>query len=114
VVNLLSGDEELEELRRRRALELQQQVSQEQQQTEAQKQLELQKQALMRQILTQEARQRLANLKMVKPEFASQLELQLIQIAQQGRVQLPIDDKQLKEMLRRLQSGRKEIKIRRV
>jgi programmed cell death protein 5 len=105
---------ELEELRRRRALELQQQMAQEQQQVEAQKQLELQKQALMRQILTQEARQRLANLKMVKPEFASQLELQLIQIAQQGKVQLPIDDKQLKEMLRRLQSGRKEIKIRRI
>jgi programmed cell death protein 5 len=105
---------ELEELRRKRALELQQQMAQEQQQVEAQKQLELQKQALMRQILTQEARQRLANLKMVKPEFASQLELQLIQIAQQGKVQLPIDDKQLKEMLRRLQSGRKEIKIRRI
>jgi programmed cell death protein 5 len=114
VVNFLSGDEELEELRRRRALELQQQMAQEQQQTEAQRQLELQKQALMRQILTQEARQRLANLKMVKPDFASQLELQLIQIAQQGKVQLPIDDKQLKEMLRRLQSGRKEIKIRRI
>jgi programmed cell death protein 5 len=114
MVDLLSGDEELEELRRRRALELQQQMAQEQQQVEAQKQLELQKQALLRQILTQEARQRLANLKMVKPEFASQLELQLIQIAQQGKVQLPIDDKQLKEMLRRLQGSRKETKIRRI
>jgi programmed cell death protein 5 len=110
----LSGDEELEELRRKRALELQQNMMQEQQQTEAQKQLELQKQALMRQILTQEARQRLTNLKMVRPEFASQLELQLIQIAQQGRVHLPINDKQLKEMLSRLQKGRKEIRIRRV
>jgi programmed cell death protein 5 len=110
----MSEDEELEELRRRRALELQQRMTQEQQQSEAEKKLEAQKQALMRRILTQEARQRLANLKMVKPEFASQLELQLIQIAQQGKIELPIDDEQLKEILQKLQGDRKEIKIRRV
>jgi len=51
---------------------------------------------------------------MVKPEFASQLELQLIQIAQQGKIELPIGDEQLKEILQKLQSGRKEITIRRV
>jgi len=110
----MSEDDELEELRRRRALELQQKMTQEQQQLEAEKKFESQKQALMRRILTQEARQRLTNLKMVKPEFASQLELQLIQIAQQGKVSIPIDDEQLKEILQRLQSDRKEIKIRRV
>jgi len=110
----MSEDDELEELRRRRALELQKSLGQDQQQSDAEKKLEAQKQLLMRRILTQEARQRLANLKMVKPEFASQLELQLIQIAQQGRVELPIDDEQLKEILQKLQSGRKEITIRRV
>jgi programmed cell death protein 5 len=68
----------------------------------------------MRRILTQKARQRLANLKMVKSKFASQIELQLIQIAQQRRIELPIDDNQLKEILRRLQKDRKEIRIRRV
>ncbi len=110
----MSEDDELEELRRRRALELQQKMTQEQQQAEAEKKFESQKQALMRRILTQEARQRLTNLKMVKPEFASQLELQLIQIAQQGKISIPIGDEQLKEILQRLQSDRKEIKIRRV
>jgi len=110
----MSEDDELEELRRRRALELQKSLGQDQQQSDAEKKLEAQKQLLMRRILTQEARQRLANLKMVKPEFASQLELQLIQIAQQGRVELPIDDEQLKDILQKLQSGRKEITIRRV
>jgi len=109
----MDEDAELEELRRRRALELQQRMTQDQQ-AEAEKKLELQKQALLRRILTQEARQRLANLKMVKPEFAAQLELQLIQIAQQGRINIPIDDDQLKEILLRLQSDRKEIRIRRV
>ncbi len=107
-------DENLEEIRRRRLLELQQRLAQEEQQTETRKQLEVQKQAILRRILTPEARQRLTNLKMVKPEFASQLELQLIQIAQQDRIKTPIDDDQLKEILQRLQKDRREIKIRRV
>ncbi len=110
----MSEDEELEELRKRRMLELQQKLTQEQQQAQAEEQVELQKQALMRRILTPEARQRLANLKMVRPEFASQIELQLIQIAQQGRIALPIDDDQLKQMLMRLQGERRDIRIRRV
>ena len=110
----MSEDEELEALRRKRLMELQQQMLQEQQRAEAQRRLELQKQALMRRILTPKARQRLANLKMVRPEFASQLELQLIQIAQQGRISIPITDDQLKEILSRLQRPRREIRIRRV
>ncbi len=109
----MSEDEELESLRKRRLLELQQKILQEQQQAEAERQLEIQKQALLRRILTPEARQRLTNLKMIKPEFASQLELQLIQIAQQGRIDLPIDDERLKEILIRLQTDKREIKIRR-
>jgi len=68
----------------------------------------------MRRILTSKARQRLANLRMVKPEFASQLEMQLIQIAQQGRINIPITDDQLKELLSKLQSVRRDIRIRRV
>ncbi len=110
----MSEDEELEELRRRRIRELQQRDSQGQQEAEAQERLEKAKQMLLRKVLTPEARQRLANLKMVKPEFASQLELQLIQVAQSGRISLPIDDDKLKEMLRKLQSDKKEIQIRRI
>jgi len=106
-------EEELEEIRRRRLLELQQRLTQEQQEARTRQRLELQKQTLLRRILAPEARQRLANLKMVRPEFAAQLELQLIQIAQQGKMNLPITDEQLKEILIRLQSGRREIRIRR-
>jgi len=106
--------EELEEIRRRRLFELQQRLVEEQQQVQARQRLETQKQALLRRILTPEARQRLTNLKMVRPEFAAQLELQLIQIAQQGKMNLPVTDEQLKDILRRLQPGRREIKIRRV
>jgi len=106
-------EEALEGLRRRRLLELQQRLAQEQQRIQAQQQVEMQKQAILRRILTPDARQRLTNLKMVRPEFAEQLELQLIQLAQQGRLNIPLNDEQLKELLAKLQSGRREIKIRR-
>ena len=108
------SEEELEALRKRRMLELQQRMAEEQQQAQAQQQLERQKQALLRRILTPEARRRLTNLNMVKPEFTQQLELQLIQLAQQGRINIPITDEQLKELLVKLQSGRRDYKIRRV
>jgi len=108
------SEEEIEELRRRRLLELQRRLAEEQQRAQAQRQIETQKQALVRRILTPDARRRLTNLKMVKPEFAQQLELQLIQLAQLGKIDIPVTGKQLKEILVRLQSGRREFKIRRV
>jgi programmed cell death protein 5 len=108
------SEEELEALRKRRMLELQQRMVEEQKQVQARQQLESQKQALLRRILTPKARSRLTNLRMVKPEFTQQLELQLIQLAQQGRIAIPITDEQLKELLVRLQSGRRDYKIRRV
>jgi len=108
------SEEELEELRRRRMLELQRRLVQEQQRVQAEQQIEMQKQAILRRILTSDARQRLTNLKMVKPEFAEQLELQIIQLAQQNKISIPMTDEQLKEILMKLQSQRREITIRRV
>ena len=108
------SEEELEALRKRRMLELQQRMVEEQKQVQAHQKVESQKQALLRRILTPEARSRLTNLNMVKPEFTQQLELQLIQLAQQGRINLPITDEQLKELLVKLQSGHRDYKIRRV
>jgi len=110
----LSSDEELEAIRRKKLLELQQRLLQEQRRIQQEQQIEMQKQALLRRILTRDARQRLTNLKMVRPTFASQLELQLIQLAQTGRIPLPITDRQLKEILIRLQSRHRDIKIRRI
>lgn len=106
----MAEDEELAELQRRRLLELQRRAAEEQRRAE----LELQKQALLRRILTPEARQRLTNLRMVRPDLVQQLEMQLIQVAQTGRVPLPITDEQLKQILAHLQSTRREIRIRRV
>jgi programmed cell death protein 5 len=112
-VNEVSEDE-LEELRKRKLLALQQKFAEDQRQTQMEEQLELQKQTLLRKILTSEARQRLANLKMVKPDFTEQLELQLIQLAQQGKLPIPLSDAQLKQILIQLQSKKRETKIRRL
>ena len=108
------SDEELDEIRRRKLLAMQQRTSDEQKQAQMERQLEAQKQALLRQILSPEARQRLTNLNMIKPEFTEQLELQLIQLAQTGKLPIPISDAQLKQILIQLQSRKRETKIRRI
>src|SRR5512136_1149336 len=104
----MSGDdiseEELEQLRRRRLAELQRAASEEERRAEAHQQVEAQKQAILKRILTTEARQRLTNIRMVKPEFADQVELQLIQLAQSSKIKRPISDVELKNALVRLQS----------
>ena len=106
-------DEELEELRRRRLAQYQRAGLEEQRRTSQQQQAERQKQSVLRQILTPEARQRLTNIRMVKPDFAEELEMQLIQLAQSGRLQNQVTDEQLKKTLAQLQSQRRDIKIRR-
>ncbi|MBS7248617.1 MAG: DNA-binding protein [Candidatus Jordarchaeales archaeon] len=106
------SEDELEEIRRRRMLEIQRQIAEAQRQEEIRKEIEAQKQAALRQILTPEARERLANLKMVKPNFAEQLEVQLIQLAQGGRVKLPITDEMLKKILLQLQGAKRETKVK--
>ena len=106
------SDEELENLRRRRLSELQQQATGDQNQSQVKKQVDAQKQ--LRQILSPEARQRLTNLKMIKPEFTEQIELQLIQLAQAGKLPIPLPDAQLKQILIQLQSRKRETKIRRI
>ena len=111
----MSSDEALERLKQQRLLELQAQQQQQEQLQNAQQEAEIKKQSLMRQILSPEARQRLANIKIVRPDFAQQLELQLIQVAQSGRVQLPISDEMLKRLLTQLmaQQTKRDIKITR-
>ena len=108
------SDEELDGIRRRKLLAMQQRMTDEQKQTQAEQQIDAQKQELLRQILSPEARQRLANLKMIKPEFTEQLELQLIQLAQSGKLNIPMSDAQLKQILIQLQSRKRETKIRRI
>ena len=109
----MENDENIEELRRRKMLELQARATEAQRQEELRRQYEVQKKLALQQILTPDARSRLANIRAAKPEFAEQIEIQLIQLAQSGRISSQITDAQLKEILRRVQDKKRDIKIRR-
>ena len=72
-----------------------------------------QRQAVLRQILTPEARERLGRIELAYPEIAESVESQLIGLAQSGRIQTAIDDRTLQEILRRVVPKKREIKIER-
>lgn len=70
---------------------------------------------VMRVALTSEARQRLANVRMVKPDVAHAIEEYIIQLVSSGRLKRTIDDDQLKELLSSIQgTAKREFKIRRI
>lgn len=72
------------------------------------------KEGLLRMALTSEARQRIANVRMVKPDLASSIEEYVIQMASSGKLKRVVDDEQVKQMLQALQGQKREIKIRRL
>jgi len=91
-------DEELEAIRMRRLQEYQRRLIEEQRR----KELEARREALLRQILEPKAKERLYNLKLVRPEIARVVEDQLIELAQTGRVRVPISETVVKELLTRI------------
>jgi len=72
------------------------------------------REAALRMALTSEARERLANVRMVRPDLASSIEDYVIQLASSGKLKKSIDDDQLKQMLATLQPKKREIHIRRI
>jgi programmed cell death protein 5 len=109
----LQDDDTIDDLRRRKMLEMQANLQEQQKQVELRRQYDMQKRAAIQQILTPEARSRLANIRAAKPEFAEKLELQLIQLVQAGRITSQLTDAQLKAILNKVVSMKRETKIRR-
>lgn len=106
-------DDELDAIRRRKLMELQQAQDQALAQQQMREQQQAQKQTILRQILTPEARERLGRVELAYPELADSIENQLIALAQSGRVQRAIDDVTLKQILERVMPKKREIKIER-
>ncbi len=111
---------ELDEIRRKRMAELEQQYNNQQQaaqqqveQQRMQQEFEQQKKQILMQILTPEARSRLTNLKLTKPELVNNIEIQLIQSAQAGSLKGKVTDEQLKVLLSQIAGQKRQINITR-
>lgn len=72
------------------------------------------KDAFLRSVLDPQARARLGNIRMVKPELASNIENYLFGLASQGRAPSQITDTQLKQILVSIQQPKREFKFGRV
>lgn len=108
----LEEDQELEEIKRRKLLEYQRRLEAARAEEERLEEARRQREAILRRILTPEARERLANLRMVRPELVENVETQLIQLVYSGRLPTPVTDEMLKEILRRVVGQQGEVRIR--
>jgi len=91
-------------LKRRQQLEIQRRKREEE---------ELRRREILRLILTPEARERLANIRIAHPELAKIVEDHLIALALQGRITRQLTDEELKEILSELyERTRREFRIR--
>jgi programmed cell death protein 5 len=109
----MANDNELDTLRQKKLIELQMRAQQEAAAQEQAKQIDAQKAMMMRQILTPEARERLANIRMTRPDVVEQVEGQLITLVQSGRISQQIDDYTLRQVLRKVMPTKRDIKIER-
>jgi programmed cell death protein 5 len=109
-------DDELEKIKKKRLKELQQQGQLEDQLEEQETQneeFEQQKKMVLISIMTPKARERLGNIRVARPKVAESIESQLIMLAQSGRLQSKINDKQLQQLLKRMIPKKRDFNIRR-
>ena len=77
-------------------------------------QLKAQKEIMLKQVLSGDARLRLNNVRMVKPELADLVENYILNLSVQGKISGQISDEQLKQILSSAQQPKRDFKINRV
>ena len=77
-------------------------------------QIKAQKEIMLKQVLSGDARLRLNNVRMVKPELADLVENYILNLSVQGKISGQISDEQLKQILSSAQQPKRDFKINRV
>ena len=77
-------------------------------------QLKAQKEMMLKQTLSSDARLRLNNVRMVKPELADLVENYILNLSVQGKISGQISDDQLKQILSSAQQPKRDFKFNRV
>ena len=103
-------DRELEELRQRRLQEMQAQAEQQLAQEQELIAHKAQVQGALRQLMSAEAKERLAQVRIARPGVAAAVEQQVLALAGDGKLTGPIDDATLQQMLAHL-SHKPETKV---
>jgi programmed cell death protein 5 len=76
--------------------------------------LKAQKEMMLKQVLSSDARLRLNNVRMVKPDLADMVENYLLNLIMQGKISGQISDEQLKQILLSTQKPKRDFKINRI
>ena len=77
-------------------------------------QLKAQKEMMLKQVLSADARLRLNNVRMVKPDLAASVENYILNLSVQGKITGQISDGQLKQILLSVQQPKRDFKFNRV
>ena len=77
-------------------------------------QLKAQKEMMLKQVLATDARLRLNNVRMVKPDLADLVENYILNVTAQGKISGQISDDQLKQILLSAQQPKRDFKFNRV
>ena len=77
-------------------------------------QLKTQKEMLLKRTLSADARLRLNNVRMVKPDLADLVENYILNLTVQGKISGQISDEQLKQILSSTQQPKRDFKFNRV
>jgi len=77
-------------------------------------QIKAQKEMMLKQVLSSEARLRLNNVRMVKPDLADLVENYILNLSVQGKISGQISDDQLKQILSSAQQPKHDFKFNRV
>mgnify|MGYP001344090920 FL=1 len=75
-------------------------------------QLKAQKEMMLKQVLSSDARLRLNNVRMVKPDLADLVENYILNLNVQGKISGQISDDQLKQILLSAQQPKRDFKIK--